>query len=179
MTNLSNPFQPAIDALEQELSDLERQGNALLTSINVLRARAGLPPRPGGGFDGATSSVNSAPRAGSLTIHSDTFTGKKLGSAVRQYLQMRKDGGGDAPATARDIFDALKAGGFTSGAKDDATAMVVLRTMLRKNTITFHRLDNGRYGLNLSAAASRATRPNAISSARCNAASAECDVKKD
>ena len=38
-------------------------------------------------------------------------------------------------------------GGFVSGAKDDATALVVLRTMLRKNTIMFAKLQNGKYGL--------------------------------
>lgn len=49
MTNPVNAFRPAIDALEQDFADLERQGNALLTSINLLRSKAGLPPRPGGG----------------------------------------------------------------------------------------------------------------------------------
>jgi hypothetical protein len=84
---------------------------------------------------------------GSIKLHSDSFTGKKLGSAVREYLEMRKRTGGDAPATSREIFDALKEGGFVSGAKDDATGMVVLRTMLRKNTVMFAKLQNGKYGL--------------------------------
>jgi hypothetical protein len=48
MTNLASAFQPAIDALEKDLSDLERQANGLLQSINLLRDKAGLPPRPGG-----------------------------------------------------------------------------------------------------------------------------------
>jgi hypothetical protein len=60
---------------------------------------------------------------------------------------MRKSSGGDAPATTREIFDALKEGGFVSGAKDDNTGLVVLRTMLRKNTGTFAKLQNGKYGL--------------------------------
>src|SRR5439155_2433741 len=82
-----------------------------------------------------------------VKLHSDSFTGKKLGSATREYLEIRKRSGGDAPATSREIFDALKEGGFVSGAKDDATALVVLRTMLRKNTVTFVKLQNGKYGL--------------------------------
>lgn len=45
MSDVVNALQPAIDVLEQDLADLERQANGLLTSINVLRARAGLPPR--------------------------------------------------------------------------------------------------------------------------------------
>src|SRR5689334_5397536 len=133
MTNLANVFQPAIDALEKDLADLERQANGLVSSINLLRAKAGLPPRPGG-WSGR-SSESGDPQGGgalNLTLHSDRFTGKKMGAAVREYLEIRKASGADAPATSREIFDALKAGGFVSGAKDDATAMVVLRTLLRK-----------------------------------------------
>lgn len=47
MTNPANAFQPAIDALEKDYADLERQANGLLQSINLLREKAGLPPRPG------------------------------------------------------------------------------------------------------------------------------------
>ena len=147
MTNLANPFLPAIEALEKDLTELERQANGLLTSINLLREKAGLPPRPGGwsGAQAGTGAVTGGHT--SVKLHSDSFTGKKLGSAVRDYLTMRKASGGDAPATSREIFDALKEGGFSSGAKDDATALVVLRTLLRKNTTTFVKLQNGKYGL--------------------------------
>lgn len=146
MTNAASAFQPAIDALEKDLTDLERQGNALVMTINVLREKAGLPPRPGGwsagGGDQAAQSSN-----GTLSIHSDKFTGKKLGSAVREYLEMRKAANMDAPATGRDIFDGLKAGGFIFGSKDEGNAMVVLRALLRKNTTMFFKLENGKYGL--------------------------------
>jgi hypothetical protein len=147
MTTPASAFQPAIDALEKDLADLERQANGLLQSINLLREKAGLPPRPGGGWkpEGAGSSQSGGTVP--VTLHSDSFTGKKLGAAVREYLEMRKRSGGDAPAATREIFDALKAGGYVSAAKDDATGMVVLRTMLRKNTTTFAKLQNGKYGL--------------------------------
>lgn len=144
LTNPLNVYQPAIEALEKELSDLERQANALLTSINLLREKSGLPPRAGGL---ATVGSSEGRKPSSIHLHSDAFTGMKLGSAVRKYLEMRKQSGGDAPATTREMFDALKEGGFVSGAKDDATGMVVLRTMLRKNTTTFAKLANGKYGL--------------------------------
>jgi hypothetical protein len=147
MTNLASAFQPAIDALEKDLADLERQANALLTSINLLREKVGLPPHPGGWSNVSAQHGDSHSGTLKVKLHSDSFTGKKLGSAVREYLQMRKSGGGDAPATSREIFDALKEGGFISGAKDDATGLVVLRTMLRKNTVMFAKLQNGKYGL--------------------------------
>lgn len=144
--NPSSAFQPAIDALEKDYGDLERQANALLTSINILRAKAGLPPRPGG-WSTPSSENGGGTGSAPIKVQSDSFAGKKLGSAVREYLEMRKASGGDKPATVREIFDALKEGGFQSGAKNDATAMVVLRTMLRKNTTTFAKLQNGKYGL--------------------------------
>jgi hypothetical protein len=147
MTNPANAFQPAIDALEKDYADLERQANGLLQSINLLREKAGLPPRPGAWNPAGVAGAAHAASGSALKLHSDSFTGKKLGSAVREFLEMRKQSGGDAPATSREIFDALKEGGFVSGAKDDATALVVLRTMLRKNTVTFAKLQNGKYGL--------------------------------
>jgi hypothetical protein len=147
MSDAASALQPAIDVLEQDYADLERKANGLLTSINVLRERAGLPPHPGGWSTGGSNKNGTSSASASIKLHSDSFTGKKLGSAVREYLMMRKASGQDAPATSREIFDALKEGGFASGAKDDATALVVLRTMLRKNTVMFHRLQNGKYGL--------------------------------
>jgi hypothetical protein len=164
MIDPASAFQPAIDALEKDLTDLERKANGILQSINLLREKAGLPPRPPSGWhpekthdgSGATSNV---------TLHSDSFTGKKLGSAVREYLEMRKRSGGDAPASSREIFDALKQGGFVSGAKDDSTALVVLRTMLRKNTVTFAKLQNGKYGLRAWYPNLRATKESAADEA--------------
>jgi hypothetical protein len=147
MTNLASMFQPAIDALEQDLADIERQANALLTSINLLREKAGLPPRPGTWSHAPAQNGDARSISAKLKLHSDSFTGKTLGAAVREYLTMRKASGGDAPATSREIFDDLKLGGFISGAKDDATALIVLRTMLRKNTTMFAKLQNGKYGL--------------------------------
>lgn len=146
MTTPANAFQPAIDALEKDLADLEHKAIGLLQSINLLREKSGQPPRPAG-WKTAQSEHGRGSGSPSIKLHSDTFTGKKLASAVRDYLEMRKRAGGDAPATSREIFDALKEGGFSSGAKDDATGLVVLRTMLRKNTVVFAKLPNGKYGL--------------------------------
>lgn len=146
MTNPASAFLPAIEALEKDLDEAERNANALLTSVNLLREKAGLPPRPGGFATKAGAGAGGS-GTGSVKLHSDTFTGKKLGVAVREFLEMRKKSGIDAPATSREIYDALKDGGFTSGAKDEETALVVLRTLLRKNTTTFAKLANGKYGL--------------------------------
>lgn len=146
---MSNPFQSAIDALEKELAPIERQRNELLTTINVLRAKANLPPRPdtpspggGGGQSGE------APAATLTTLKNDTFFGKRMGTAAREYLEMRyAAANGTDPATTRQIFDALKAGGFVFETRDDGVAMISLRNMLRKASQTFLKLPNGTYGL--------------------------------
>ncbi len=149
MTNQLNPFQPAIDALEKDLTEIERKGNALLATINVLREKAGLPPRPGGGlFVGDTGGDAPKHSGGAPQIKHDTFFGKKMGTAARLYLEMRfETNGGTNPAKPREIFDALKEGGFVFETKDDGVAIISLRNMLRKSSQIFQKLPNGTYGL--------------------------------
>lgn len=142
-----NVFQPAIDALEKDLADLELKVSGLVASINLLRSKVGLPPRASSVLPQHDSGDSGSASPKALAIHSDAFTGKKLGPAVREYLNLRKSSGLDAPATSREIFDALKQGGFASGAKDDATALIILRTILRKDSKSFVKLPNGKYAL--------------------------------
>jgi hypothetical protein len=79
-------------------------------------------------------------------IRPDTFYGKKMGTAAREFLEMRR-AAQQGPAKPREVFDALKQGGFQFETRDDNIAMVSLRAMLRKNTVMFHKLPNGAYGL--------------------------------
>lgn len=137
----------AIEALERRLADFERKGNALIEVINDLRSEDGLPPRGpfGGGGDGARA-AGATPTL--TTIKSDTFYGKKLQTAVREFLEMRYSAArGTDPATPRQIYDAITQGGFTFDVKDEANALVGLRALLRKRTAFFHKLPNGTYGL--------------------------------
>lgn len=148
MANPANPFQPAIDELEKDLDALEHQADTLRNAINVLRAKAGLPPRPGGS-SGAAAAPHGPTKSSSSPlsqIRHDTFFGKRLGTAAREYLEMRK-AHGDGPAKPREVFDALKQGGFQFETKDDSVALVSLRAILRKRTEMFQRLPNGTYGL--------------------------------
>lgn len=136
----ANPYQPAITALEQDYEEGERKQAALLGTINTLREKAGMPPRQ-------RATGPAAAGASSISeIRSDTFYGKKMQTAAREYLEMRKakDLG---PATPREIFDALKEGGYQFGASSDDVAIIGLRAMLRKRTQFFHKLPNGVYGL--------------------------------
>lgn len=137
--------QAAIETLEKKLTDLERKANSLIEVINDLRAEDGLPPRGPLGGGGGGSRVGGG--VGSVTqIKPDTFYGKKLQTAVREYLEMRKLQN-LGPATPREIYDAITLGGFKFEAKDANTALVGLRALLRKRTAFFHRLPNNTYGL--------------------------------
>jgi hypothetical protein len=174
---MSNPYQSALDALEKDLAEAarkkteaERQWNELFTTINVLRGKAGLAPLTAPSVSQAVNPLGaddgSAPDGGGGTgggggapsptqIKSDTFFGKRMGTAAREYLEMRFiAAGGTNPAAPREIFDALKSGGFVFETKDDTVAMISLRNMLRKASQTFVKLANGTYGL-------RAWYPNA------------------
>lgn len=159
MSESVQQFQPAIDALEHDFAELERQKNTLerqaaglIAAINILRAKAGLPPRPGlGGIvESQDYSENGSSAAGasngSTAIRSDQFFGIRMGTAARQFLEMRRAASLGA-AKPRDILDALKSGGFQFETKDDSIALISVRNMLSKRSETFIKLQNGTYGL--------------------------------
>jgi hypothetical protein len=147
MANVTGHLKATLDEFEAELAPIERRRNELITTINVIRAKAGLPPRPGGGggLGGESESADSKP--GAAKIRSDTFVGKRLRSAAKEYLSLRRSQGLDGPATPREIYDAIMSGGFEFEAKDETTRLISLRNTLRKRTEVFKRFDNGKYGL--------------------------------
>jgi hypothetical protein len=142
---LANPFQPAIDALEKKLAEVERQGNALLMTINHLRSEAGQPPRPSG-FMGEGKNGTEDTSAALTHIQHDTFFSKKMSSSAREYLEMRK-AAKLGPARVREIFEALQQGGYQFETKDDETAQNSLRSMMSKYTVMFQKLPNSTWGL--------------------------------
>lgn len=138
----------ALESLERRLADLERKGNALIEVINDLRQEDGLPPRPPWGGGGGTSTSIETGAVTVTNIRPDTFYGKKLQTAVREYLEMRKAAiGASNPATPREIYAAIVTGGYQFETKDETTALISLRQLLRKRTAFFHKLPNGTYGL--------------------------------
>jgi hypothetical protein len=138
---------PALAVLEPKLDELERKANALLQVVNELRTEDGLPPRPPSGGEGfVTPGASGSAGATVSQIRPDTFYGKKMQTAIREYLEMRK-AAGIGPATPRQIYEAITAGGYKFEAKDETTALVGMRALLRKRTAFFHKLPNGSYGL--------------------------------
>jgi hypothetical protein len=66
--------------------------------------------------------------------------------AMRTYLEMRKNQG-LGPASTREIYDALRQGGYQFEAKTPDIAMVGMRALLRTQPNVFHKLPQGTYGL--------------------------------
>jgi hypothetical protein len=134
-------FRPAIEALQKDLGDLERKANEIKATINRLCESGGDPP--------LYADIGGSSSASTITsIKGDTFYGKVLTTAAREYLEMRKVQG-LGPATPRDVYEALKKGGFAFETKNENNAITGVRATLRKNSGIFHRLpgDGGEYGL--------------------------------
>ena len=125
-------FQKKVDDAERELRELKKM-------VNMLCQDAGLPPR-------FVDIGNSRDAEAITRIKPDSFYGKQLSTAIREFLTMRKsqDMG---PAKPREIFESLRLGGYEFETKDDEIALNSLRATLRKNSAVFHRLPNGSYGL--------------------------------
>ena len=128
--------------LQPAIRHIERKVNGLIKALNVLRAEAGMPPYSPSPDDDGDKMV---PK--SLDIKSDTFFGKRQHTAIREYLEMRQ-ASGDGPARPREIYDALKSGGFEFESTNVQTALSALRAMLRRRTNVFVKVGNtGAYGL--------------------------------
>jgi hypothetical protein len=142
MTENEGEFVPAIGRLVADIDRRDAETWEMKRMVNKLCGYAGLPPRypddPGSGGGGGLD-----------TLKADQFYGKPLATAVREYLEMRgaPNSGGRGAATVKEIFQALKAGGFAFDTKNDDNSMRGLRISLAKNSVTFHKLPGGQFGL--------------------------------
>jgi len=137
--NMSNSVEPAISALQSDLSELESKVHGVKSAINLLCKHAGKAELyPNLGLEDGKVAIGN--------IQSDTFYGKTIGIAARQYLEMRRSAN-IGPASTREIFDGLRQGGFRFNSKNENNAMISLGQTLRKNSKMFHKLPTGDYGL--------------------------------
>jgi hypothetical protein len=130
-------MKPAIDALLVDLADQEKQVTDTKLLINRLCVRSSMEPM----FPEAAASS-----AAVGSIRPDSFYGKVLNTAAREYLEMRR-AANLGPATPREVYEALVKGGYAPETKDETNAIISVRATLRKNSSVFHRLPNGTYGL--------------------------------
>ena len=130
-------MKPAIDALLVDLADQEKQVTDTKLLINRLCVRSGMEAM----FPDAAAASASVG-----SIRPDSFYGKVLNTAAREYLEMRR-AANLGPATPREVYEALVKGGYAPETKDETNAIISVRATLRKNSSVFHRLPNGTYGL--------------------------------
>jgi hypothetical protein len=132
-------FRPAIEALQQDLVELDRKVADTKATINRLCELAGDQPM----FPDISVGGNQPTLA---SVQADSFYGKVITTAAREYLEMRRNAN-LGPASPRDIYEALKRGGFKFDTKIENNAITGVRNTLRKASAIFHRLPNGEYGL--------------------------------
>lgn len=135
---MQNELETAIEALKKVLSEQEKKVCETKTTINNLAQMLGKPPIYSDAGQTSSSPISN--------IQSDTFYGKTVIVAVREYLEMRKSSG-EGPASIKEIFEALKRGGFIFNSKSDSNSMIVLRNAISKASSIFHKLPTGDYGL--------------------------------
>ncbi len=135
---MAGEFDPAIQRLVKEIERDEAALREKKRMVNHLCKYGNKAPLFADSELSDSGSVSS--------VRPDQFYSQPLATAIRTYLEMRQTSGLGA-ATVREIFDTLKAGGFKFEARDDDNAQRGLRQSLTKNSVTFHRLPNGTYGL--------------------------------
>jgi hypothetical protein len=138
--------EAAIAKLEHSIEEYEHKIRALRAAINTMCEDAGESPRYADALSMSGSGGTTTSTAKISKIQDDTFYGKKQTPAMREYLEMRK-ALGMGPATPREIYEAIKSGGYQFETKDETVALVGLRALLRTQPNVFHKLPQGTYGL--------------------------------
>jgi hypothetical protein len=143
MATMADPTEEFLAQLVRDVEELTSKADQKKQLINQICADRGIAPRyadAGGGTHAVSLGVGS--------IRRDQFHGRKMATAIREYLQLRgpSDRGGLGAAAVNEIYAALMEGGFTFDTKNDLNAKRGLRDALAKNTAAFHRVGDA-YGL--------------------------------
>ncbi|HEY2774674.1 MAG TPA: hypothetical protein VGK20_11570 [Candidatus Binatia bacterium] len=134
---MASGLESAIDELLEQLRKEEQSVIDTKKMINKLSARLHRPE--------PYADVGEATIASISAIRSDQFYGQPLATVVREILMMRKSAGLGA-AEIDEIFTLLKRGGFAFEG-DDVDARRGVAISLAKNSVVFHRVPSGAWGL--------------------------------
>lgn len=134
---MTKTVEDAIGELSQEIATDELAIRKKKETVNTLCGVIGRAPAYR--VDEAESVVPTA-------IRPDQFYGQPLATAVKTILEMRRAASLGA-ASNNEIYDALVAGGYQFNTKSEDVARASLRNSIAKNTVAFHKLPNGRFGL--------------------------------
>lgn len=151
---MTKTLDQAIDEIVAEIGRLESEIRDKKKTVNTLCAVAGRE---------AMFVLDAAETTLPTQFRPDQFYGQALATAVRTILEARKQQNLGA-ATVKEIFEALTGGGYQFNTKNDEVAIASLRNSLSKNTVTFHKLPNGRFGLLSWYPNAKPTKANAVAS---------------
>lgn len=127
-----------IQMVQQQVQDIERQLVDKKKMVNSLCSLVGKPPLY------PDSSLQTS--GGLRPLRPDEYYEKGLASAMRMVLD-RREAANVGPASVSEIYEALVEGGYKFDTKNEANAKRNLYSALAKNSVTFHRLPNGSWGL--------------------------------
>ncbi len=134
---MSESLQKAIEEMQTKLQSKLNEAAELKKAINTLCGVMGTPPM--------YADVEAESASGAIgPTRPDIYYGKHLATAVKEYLEYRKQA-----VKPEDILSALIQGGFDFDAIgwNDKGRLRNLAISLAKNTVTFRKLPNGMIGL--------------------------------
>ena len=134
---MTKTLDQAIDEIVADIAKLEAQIREKKTTVNTL---CGVASRP------LMYQIDAPEVAAPTRIRSDQFYGQPLASAVRTVLEMRKQQNLGA-AQVGEIYDALIRAAIIFRQRTRRSRVSRCGTHSSKNTVTFHKLPGGRFGL--------------------------------
>ncbi|MFZ3340892.1 MAG: hypothetical protein WA213_08425 [Terriglobales bacterium] len=132
---MADDLSGAIEQLRRKLDEQTKAATETKQAINLLLKMSGQP---------AQFSDTDANSATGFSIRPDQFYGKPLATAAQEYLESRKQA-----VQPEEILRGLEAGGYdfeVVGWKGP-DRLRNLAISMAKNTVKFHRLKNGSFGL--------------------------------
>ena len=85
-------------------------------------------------------------KSSTALLQGDEYYMQPIARVIGMIFQKRKMSG-LGPATAKEIYDEMRAGGYKFDAKDDENAMRGISISMSKNVAKFHKLPSGKFGL--------------------------------
>jgi hypothetical protein len=135
---MDESIEKAIGVLKQKVEQKAKELNDAKRAVNQLCICIGEPP-----IYNLDENVETWQLITDLKGHE--YYMKPFATVVTNILERRGERGG--PTTIKEIYEQMKAGGYLFETGNDANAMRGIRGSMGKNTQTFHKLPNGKFGL--------------------------------
>ena len=135
---MDESIEKAIGVLKQKVEQKAKELDDAKRAVNQLCVCIGEPP-----IYRLDENIEIGQLITDLKGHE--YYMKPLATVITNILERRGEKGG--PATIKEICEQMKAGGYLFKTENDANAMRGIRESMSKNTQTFHKLPNGKFGL--------------------------------